>query len=170
MMRTQSPAGGGALGDELFLAAGALEHLVRLLRRQRGGAAGGGRTQACGLLGQLARDSRKRRVLLDMGVLVPVATMVLEATHPSARATAAATLATLVLTAGDARAALVVGFHAPAAQLPLLEALVRAEARHGEEAEAAGAALAALSRADVACAGYDSDEKAANRDIRVWPS
>ena len=113
----------------------------------------------CAQVGQLALDSRKRRTLIERGLLDPVARLAMEAAHPSARAAAAVALAALVATREDARRALTVGFHPPCAQLPLLTALVQAEARRGEEAAAAAAALAALARADVACAGFVAEHR-----------
>ena len=72
----------------------------------------------CAQVGQLALDSRKRRTLIERGLLDPVARLAMEAAHPSARAAAAVALAALVATREDARRALTVGFHPPCAQLP----------------------------------------------------
>lgn len=121
----------------------------------------------CAQVGQLAVDSHKRRTLIERGLLEPVATLAMDAAHPSTRAAAAVALAALVATREDARQALTVGFHPPCAQLPLLTALVRAEARKGEEAAAAAAALAALARADVACAGYVAEHRGLPRVVSM---
>jgi hypothetical protein len=125
------------------------------------------RWRVCAQVGQLALDSHKRRTLIDRGLLEPVATLAMEAAHPSTRAAAAVALAALVATREDARVALTVGFHPPCAQLPLLTALVQAEAHKGEQAAAATAALAALSRADVACAGFVAEHRGLARVVSM---